>query len=51
MLACRRFSSSLWHSVWTVLSAVFVDFLAIGVAIATVGWCAAKISPCIAILA
>ena len=37
---CCRFSSSPWHSVFTILSAVFVDFLAIGVAIATVGWCA-----------
>lgn len=37
---CCRFSSSAWHSVFTILSAVFVDFLAIGVAIATVGWCA-----------
>ncbi|BDA48495.1 Protein unc-50 homolog [Coccomyxa sp. Obi] len=35
---CVAFSSSVWHSLWTIMSAVFVDFLAIGVALATVGW-------------
>ena len=36
--ACR-FSDGLWHSVLTVLSAVVVDFLLVGMAIATAGWC------------
>ena len=41
MCLCRcSFSSSAWQSLFTILSAVFVDFLAIGLAIATVGWCA-----------
>ena len=41
MCLCQcSFSSSAWHSLFTILSAVFVDFLAIGLAIATVGWCA-----------
>ncbi|KAK9832824.1 hypothetical protein WJX81_004711 [Elliptochloris bilobata] len=35
---CATFSDGLWHSVLTVLSAVVVDFLLIGMAIATAGW-------------
>ncbi|KAK9809583.1 hypothetical protein WJX73_004253 [Symbiochloris irregularis] len=35
---CVTFSGSLWHSVVTVLSAILLDFLLIGWAIATAGW-------------
>ena len=43
-LTPRRFSDGLWHSVLTVLSAVVVDFLLVGMAIATAGWC---VPPCL----
>ncbi|KAK9830011.1 hypothetical protein WJX72_009176 [[Myrmecia] bisecta] len=35
---CVTFSDGLWHSVLTVASAVLVDFLLVGWAIATAGW-------------
>ena len=35
---CVAFGYSVWHSVLTVLSAVVVDFLLLGVAIGTAGW-------------
>jgi UNC-50 family len=38
-LACCRFGHGLWNSVITTLSAIFVDFLGIGVLFATACWC------------
>ncbi|XRB08206.1 UNC-50 [Pycnococcus provasolii] len=35
---CIAFGYSVWHSLLTVLSAVVVDFLLLGVAIGTAGW-------------
>lgn len=35
-----RFGHGLWRSVWSILSAVVLDFLLAGFAIATAGWCA-----------
>ena len=35
-----RYGHELWHSILTVLSAVLMDFLMVGCAIATAGWCA-----------
>lgn len=34
----RRFGHSVWHSLATVLSAVLVDFLLLGVSVATACW-------------
>lgn len=38
ILACCRFGDTLWHSLMTILSAVVVDFLLLGFAIATACW-------------
>jgi hypothetical protein len=38
--ATFRYSHSVAHSVLTVVSAVFVDYLLLGVVLATAGWCA-----------
>ncbi|MEW5315733.1 MAG: hypothetical protein WDW38_007140 [Sanguina aurantia] len=35
---CVTYGDSLWHSLLTVLSAVVVDFLLLGCAVATAGW-------------
>lgn len=35
---CITFGHGLWRSVWAVLSAVVLDFLLVGMAIATAGW-------------
>ena len=35
-----RYGHEIWHSILTVLSAVLMDFLLVGCAIATAGWCA-----------
>lgn len=38
LFASYRYGDSLWHSLLTVLSAVVVDFLLLGCAVATAGW-------------
>jgi hypothetical protein len=40
---CATFSRSLWHSMLSVLSAVVVDFLLIGLATSSTCWCAGGI--------
>lgn len=35
---CVTFGDSVWHSVWTVMSAVLIDFLLLGILIATAAW-------------
>lgn len=42
--ATHRYSHSVVHSVLTVVSAVFVDYLLLGVVLATAGWCARHMS-------
>lgn len=37
---CVAFGHTLWHSLLTILSAVLVDFLALGAVLASAGWCA-----------
>ena len=39
--AARSFAESFTHTVLTVVSAVLVDYLLLGVVLATLGWCVA----------
>ena len=34
----RRFGHGFWRSIWAILSAVVLDYLLVGFAIATAGW-------------
>ena len=36
---CLAFGHTIWHSLLTIVSAVVVDFLALGALLASAGWC------------
>lgn len=36
---CLAFGHTVWHSLLTILSAVVIDFLALGAVLASAGWC------------